>query len=626
MDELERELKVGFLDEAAQLLEDAEQYYLQLETAADDPNIISAIFRLAHNLKGSGRAVGFSEIAEFTHVLESLLLKIKNNELKPDTGIVNLLLRCSDHLKAWMETLRGDLSASVDSAQLVSELNAYLNGQAAPAPAPVVSEVVVPPADAFPEETTAASIPNDIDMAALDAFLNQVPGAESPLPSPVAPTAPVETKVEAKVETKVEAKVEARPAAKASEPKAAAAAATEDESVRVSLRRLEALINNVGELVILQTVLNQQRHQVASSLMQRTIVQLAKITKDIQDISMGLRMIPLKQTFQKMQRIVRDTSKALNKEIDFEISGEQTELDKTVVDQLGDPLVHLIRNSVDHGIESTEDRIAAGKPAKGKVRLSAFHRGGQIVIEVADDGKGLDAKKLIQKAIEKGVLKPDTTLSDRDAYQLIFAPGFSTKQEVTEVSGRGVGMDVVKTNIEKKLQGEIQLETELGKGTTLRIILPLTLAIIEGMVVKSGEERYIVPLAHVYESLQPKPEDLHFVSGLGEVLNLRGEQIPLYRLGHALGRKVDAKLATECIAIVVRSSERPFSVLVDDIIGQQQIVIKQLGQEVRNLKGVSGGAILGDGRAALILELNDLVSRIALSPPVSKSLAVKGAA
>jgi two-component system chemotaxis sensor kinase CheA len=407
--------------------------------------------------------------------------------------------------------------------------------------------------------------------------------------------------------------------AKKSPDTAKASASSEDESIRVSLRRLEDLINNVGELVILQTVLNQHRHLIESSLLNRTISQLAKITKDIQDTSMSLRMVPLKQSFQKMQRIVRDTSKVLGKEIHFELIGEHTELDKTVVDQLGDPLVHLIRNAVDHGIESADDRIAAGKPAAGNVSLSAAHKGGKIVIEIKDDGKGLDPVKLKNSAIEKGILKPNQAISDKDAIHLIFAAGFSTKKEVTEVSGRGVGMDVVKTNIEKKLGGEIQLETELGKGSTFRIVLPLTLAIVDGMVIRSGTDRYIVPLAQVHESLQPQASDVHSVSGLGEVLSLRGEELPLIRLTQVLGRKSEDRPASECIAIVVRNGEAPFSMLVDDILGQQQIVIKQLGGEVRNLKGVTGGAILGDGKAALILDLNEIGL-------VGKSQSVRGAA
>jgi two-component system chemotaxis sensor kinase CheA len=626
VDDLERELKVGFLDEAAQLLEDAEQFFLQLESSPDDPEIISAIFRVAHNLKGSGRAVGFSEMAEFTHVFESLLLKIKNLELKASTPIVNLLLRCSDHLKNWVDLLKADLNTSVDSSALVTELNTWLNGQAVDTPAeapaePVLSEsagnenhevaqevteataensagwsLPYPPADAFGEPEITQELKSD-QVTALEAAPAVI---ASPVPVPV--PMPVET-----APSKPAAKADAKPAPQ-----------SEDESVRVSLRRLEALINNVGELVILQTVLNQHRHLIQSTLVQKTVSQLAKITKDIQDISMGLRMIPLKQTFQKMQRIVRDTSKVLGKEIEFEITGEQTELDKTVVDQLGDPLTHLIRNSVDHGVESPEGRQAVGKPLKGHVKLAAYHRGGQIVIEVSDDGKGLDAKKLIEKAIEKGLLKPGATMSDKEAHQLIFAPGFSTKQEVSEVSGRGVGMDVVKTNIEKKLQGEVELETVLGKGTTIRIMLPLTLAIIDGMVVRVAEEKYIVPLGHVFETLQPEDQDVHFVTGMGEVLNIRGEQIPLYRLGYALGRKQELKPASQAIALVVRTAEKPFAFLVDDILGQQQIVIKQLGLELRNLRGITGGAILGDGRAALILDLNELAGRVGAQAPIAR--------
>jgi len=403
--------------------------------------------------------------------------------------------------------------------------------------------------------------------------------------------------------------------------------ASQDESIRVSLRRLERLMNNVGELVILQAVLNQQKYQVESVLVQKTIDQLAKITKDIQDISMSLRMVPLKQTFQKMQRIVRDTSMALNKDVRLELVGEETELDKTVLEQIGDPLVHLVRNAVDHGLESTQDRVASGKPAQGVVRLRAYHQGSNIALEVRDDGHGLDAKKLTDKAIERGLLKPGTLLTDDQAHQLIFASGFSTKAQITDISGRGVGMDVVKSNV-TALQGEIEVETEKGKGTCFRILLPLTLSIIDGMVVRSGEERYVVPIAQVYESVQPTKDDVHFVTGIGEVLSLRGDNLPLYRLGAVLGRKgaQGTRTISESIAIVIRSGKHPFSILVDDIIGHQQVVIKRLGNEVQHLKGISGGAILGDGRAALILDFNELVSRGAAKTAGSSLTVMKGVA
>ena len=406
--------------------------------------------------------------------------------------------------------------------------------------------------------------------------------------------------------------------------------AQQDESIRVSLKRLERLMNNVGELVILQAVLNQQKHQVQSVLIQKTIDQLAKITKDIQDISMSLRMVPLKQTFQKMQRIVRDTSMALNKDVRLDITGEETELDKIVLEQIGDPLVHLVRNAVDHGLETTEERLAAGKPAQGVVSLNAFHRGSHIVLEVKEDGRGLDAKKLTAKALEKGIVKPGQILTDEQAYQLIFASGFSTKTQITDISGRGVGMDVVRSNI-AALQGEIQVETEPGKGTTFRVLLPLTLSIIDGMVVQTGEERYVVPIAQVHESVQPEQMDVHHVSGMGDILSLRGENLPLFRLAQVLGRKTPvaqkadsagAVSAWNGIAIVVRTGKNPFAIFVDDIIGHQQVVIKRLGNEVQNIKGISGGAILGDGRAALILDFTELVSRTAMKSPA----ALKGVA
>jgi two-component system chemotaxis sensor kinase CheA len=387
-------------------------------------------------------------------------------------------------------------------------------------------------------------------------------------------------------------------------------------------------MNNVGELVILQTVLSQHQHLFQSVLVQKTVSQLAKITKEIQEVSMSLRMVPLRQTFQKMQRIVRDTSKALGKEVNLVLGGEDTEIDKTLVDNLNDPLVHLIQNAVDHGIESLEARRAKGKPDVGTLSLTAFHRGNSIVIEVRDDGAGLDAQKLRVKATEKGILKPNQVLTDAQARLLIFAPGFSTKSEVSEISGRGVGMDVVKTNVERLLHGSIEIDTEVGKGTCFRVVLPLTLAIIDGMVASAGDARYIIPLSHVQESIQPKKEDISYVTGMGEILNLRGASLPLYRLSSVLGHA--PKTDGLGIAIVVSregagtsddngsAESSAFSVMVDEILGQQQVVIKQLGREIRNLRGVSGGAILGDGKVALILDLGELVG--------SKNVTVRGVA
>lgn len=618
MDDLEKEMRECFLQEADQLLEEAEVHFLALEQGGD-ASTVDHLFRLAHNLKGSSRAVGFSDMSDFTHKLESLLLKIKNKEISTNTDVVNLLLESNDHVKRWVQELKSNDSAKVDSSELAARLLAGIQGELEGAKAPVSAPEVEE--EIKPEEIVALSEENpespgvvqstesswQLDEAELNKFVTAEPA-----------------KIEDELNRKASDILFAESVAKATtteEPKKSTPAAgappapkTEDESLRVSLSRLDSLINNVGELVILQTVLNQHKVQVASPLLQSTITQLGKITKDIQDISMSLRMIPFKATFQKMQRIVRDVSKSLGKEVTMKTEGEHTEVDKTVVDLLGDPLVHLIRNAVDHGIESQEERIKNGKPANGTVILSATHKGGQIVIEIRDDGKGLNAEVLRRKAIEKGIIKESQILTPSQCHELIFAPGFSTKAEVTEFSGRGVGMDVVKTNIEKKLNGEIELETEMGKGTCVRIRLPLTLAIIDGMVVCAAEDRYVVPLSQVFETLQPREQDLHKVTGLGEVLSLRGEQLPVTRLTTIFSKKPSANRQNGDIAIVVRSGEEPFALLVDDILGQQQIVIKQLGAEIRNLKGVSGGAILGDGHAALILDLNELVKSKAGKP------------
>ncbi len=605
MDDFERELKAGFLDEAAQLLADTEQCFLDLETRSEDPSILEKIFRLAHNLKGSARGVGFIQMGEFTHELESLLLKLKNRELQIHTATVSLLLQCNDHLRVWVDALKADFEAKMDSVALLEEIRAQLSGKT------VVLEAI------SEEPLEVSSSPVDLEYPSADAF--EVKTEEEtehfaeliPLVRESIEAEPIATPEASQVEPRVippaaavSAPVQAPQAGPAQPPQQ-----VQDENIRVSLKRLETLLNNVGELVIMQTVLDQQRVHIESPLVQKTIGQLAKITKDIQDISMSLRMVPLKQTFQKMQRIVRDTSKILGKEIHLELIGDETELDKTVVEHLGDPLVHLIRNAVDHGIESGEEREQMGKSKAGRITLNAYHQGNQIVLEIRDDGKGLNAEKLRQKAIEKGIIRAEQKLTEAECHALVFAPGFSTHSQVTEISGRGVGMDVVKTNVEKILHGEVLLQTELGKGTCFKILLPLTLAIIDGMVVQAGTEKYIIPITQVHESLQPAKEDVSYVTGMGEVLGLRGENLPLHRLGTLLGQKVKPIDPSTAIAIVVRSGDHAFSVLVDDIIGQQQVVIKQLGAEIRSLKGITGGAILGDGKAALILDVAELVNR-----------------
>ncbi len=608
MDDFEKEVKLDFLTEALQLLDDSEQAFLALEGDKNNAELMNQIFRLAHNLKGTSRAVGFGDVAEFTHEFENLILKLKEGQLEITDAIVSLLLECNDHVSVMIRMLNMDLDSRFDSKEIITKIQLALKGNykdtssAACVPeSEVPSEI--PSEDAFSDDSISAE-----DIALLENFENNLNSpapvmlsseekekrAESFFPTETAVAAtPIHEGTKDPVEAKKSNNTPNKP--------------NEDDSIRVSLSRVEFLNNVVGELVIIQTVLNQHRDEVSNPLMLKSLSQLAKLSKEIQNISMSLRMVPLKQTLQKMQRIVRDTSKALDKKVLLELVGEETEIDKTVLEHLADPLVHIVRNAVDHGLESTEGRLAAGKDAQGVVTIKALHEGNNLVIEISDDGKGINPKIIREKAIEKGVISASATMSDDDIVNLIFHPGFSTKSEVSEISGRGVGMDVVKTNIEK-LSGEVKVITTLGKGSVFKVVLPLTLAIIEAMVTKIGEERYIIPLGQVYESLSPSKDLVHHVNGVGDCLKIRGEVLPLFRISKALQRNMVEKPLHEQIAIIVNSNERNFAVLVDDILHQQQVVIKKLGEEIKNQKGFMGSTILGDGKPAFILDLIELFS------------------
>ena len=562
-DDFESEIRNVFIDEAKTLLEDVEQCFLNLENTPNKSAIVEKIFRLAHNLKGSANAVGFSHLGEFTHEFESFLLKIKSGTIEITGPVVDVLLRCKDFIARYTDMLRLDHGACLDFSDLIKEMRSDFSSS--------TSE-----SDGFHEFT-------DTD----------------PTPKPLCQVQAIATEIEPEI-TNIERQ----------KPRTTAQA-TPDEMIRVSLQRVEKLINFVGEMVILQSVLREQVQISEHILLKKAVHQLGKVTKEVQDISMSLRMVPLKQTFQKMQRIVRDTANALNKNVKLTLEGEDTEIDKTILEQLSDPLVHLVRNAVDHGVEGPELRKERGKNPTANITLRALHEGGKLVLEVKDDGVGLDAAGLRKKAIEKGLLKADAVISDDEAYNLIFHPGFSTKAVVTDVSGRGVGMDVVKTNI-AQLQGDIELKTELGRGTCIRVQLPLTMAIIDAMTVTVDNQRYVIPLAQVHESVKPAPGDVHHSATVGDLYCLRGENLPLYFLSNLLGTSKQARTSEKMdqIAIVVRSGEEDFAVIVDDILGQTQVVIKHLGDEHRDLRGFGGSAILGDGRAALILELPELVNRV----------------
>ncbi len=604
MDDLERELKAGFIEEAQQLLMDAEQCFLQIESSPEDKEIIDQLFRLAHNLKGSAKAVGFMELGAFTHLLESLLLSIKNGKIKAHSAVVDLLLACKDQLQLMVDGLRVDVNASFDCSELSVRLQDAIDGKLSSS---------VPSADSFPEDAPAAAPAADIHAETqVQIFAGAEP--ESSMVDSHLGESQIESQNESQNETP--ATVALAPVKTAPVEKKPAAATAVDESIRVSLSRVDQLINYVGEMVVLQTVLFEQAYAGDLHKIRKTVHQLGKISKEIQDTSMSLRMVPLKQTFQKMTRIVRDTSQVLHKKVTLATQGEDTEVEKTILELIGDPLVHLVRNAVDHGIDSAEERLAAGKPEMGNVTLRAFHQSDNIVLEVQDDGKGINANRLKEKATEKGILKPGQELTEKQALHLIFHPGFSTKTEVSDISGRGVGLDVVKTNIEK-LQGSVDVSTELGKGTKFRIQLPLTLAIIDATTVRLNDQRYAIPMSHIHESVQLKDTDIHQSVNLGEFVDLRGEKMRVYRLHQLLGVN-DANAGASKIMLVCRAGEQPFGILVHDISSMQQIVVKKLGAELANIVGVSGSAILGDGKPALILDLPRLILR-----PISKTQNVR---
>jgi len=380
----------------------------------------------------------------------------------------------------------------------------------------------------------------------------------------------------------------------------------------VETSKLEFLVDMVGELVIAQSMVrhNPELAEVKSPRLQRDIGHLSRVTAEVQKTAMAMRMVPIGQLFRRMTRLVRDLARKSGKLAELELYGEDVELDRNIVEELSDPLVHMLRNSMDHGLESPEERVAAGKSPTGIVRLRASHQAGQIVIEISDDGRGLNKERILAKAVSRGLVSSDATLPDNDIYQLIFEPGFSTAEKITDVSGRGVGMDVVRKQV-SKLRGRIEILSTLGRGTSFFLKLPLTLAIIDGLVVVVGRERYIVPIFSVREMFKPTAEQLFTVEGRGEMALVREHLLPVVRLGRRLGVPARSEDACDGLMIVGESDGRTFCLLVDELVGKQEVVIKSLGSTFREVRGVAGGAILGDGRVGLILDLPTLIKGVA---------------
>jgi two-component system chemotaxis sensor kinase CheA len=571
-DDADRELLPDFLTESHECVVHSEAALLQLEESPDDEEAINTVFRAFHTVKGTSAFLGLARIAAFAHEAESLLSRVRDKEIAYTKGCADLSLRSADMLKA-----------------LLMSVETGLNGD---------GRLPIPDGYHALLDALAGYDPADTPLATL-------PQASAPAPAPAAALVAVAPAVAIAVPP-VSSAVDAPTAAPAAKGRVESNA---DATIRVRTDRLDRLIDMVGELVIAQSMIagdtlfaGGKQHDL-----QRKVTHAGKIVRELQGLSMSMRMVPLRATFQKLTRVVRDTASKADKIVQFVTEGDDVEIDRNMVDVLSDPLVHMVRNAVDHGVEGPVEREAAGKARVGVVRLHAYHASGNVVVELKDDGRGLHRDKIVKKAIEKGLIETDKGLTDSDVFNLVFAPGFSTAEQVTDISGRGVGMDVVRRNIEK-IHGRIDITSAPGKGSTFAIRLPLTLAVTDGMLVRVGDERFIIPLTHIHMSFRPEPAMLSTVVGRGEVVLLRGELLPIIRL-HTLFDVTNAvQSPLDGLLMIVGDGERRQALLVDDLLGQQQVVAKTLGDGLGKVPGVSGGAILGDGRVGLILDVAETVA------------------
>jgi len=595
---------VDFIAEGGDHIHTIEKSLLRLETCPTDEESLNLVFRSCHTIKGLAGFLELSEIQVLAHAAESLMDRARNHEFLLRPEHVDLLLAVADCFKELINGLESVLSGDEYAApENVDELIAKLRNPTSLTPMPALApekalsrlgEVLI----------DSGMVDHDSVVSALDL---QSQGDGRPLGEILIESGDVTAREVAQaLGSQIETR---RPAAQAAQP---GQTAVVEETIRVPVQRLDLLIDAIGEAVIAQSMAwaDPAIRQVSDLGLEKKIAQASLMMRQIQELSMSLRMVSIRSTFQKMTRLVRDLSRKLDKQIEMVMEGEETELDKTVVENIGDPLIHMVRNSLDHGIEMPADRIAAGKSGTGTIHLRAYHKAGNVYIEIQDDGKGLDRDAILRKAIDSGAAKPDQHYSDSEVYQMIFAPGLSTAKAVTDISGRGVGMDVVKKNIEA-LRGTIEIHSEKGKGSRFVIRLPLTLAIINGMVVRVEQERYIVPTLSILATIMPDPSQLQTVVGKGELLNLRGELIRLIRLKEVFGKErvAHGRLEQEfqVVLIVEDTVGRKVGILVDEILDQQQVVIKNLGTALGEVMGVSGGAIMNDGSVSLIVDVGGIV-------------------
>jgi len=545
------EMTQMFVAEALDHLGTIEATVLELETAPQDKRLLDDVFRPFHTIKGNAGALGVVSVQEFAHHVENLLDLARAGKHRMGAEEFEIVLQAVDVLT----TMIGELPARVAGqppsdtgaicARLVSRIERAVSGESASASAPV--------GEAAPalEAVTA-------DEPSVETRQRRTEGAQS---------------------------------------------------VKVDTSKLDSLIDMVGELVIAQALIYEDPNlqRIVDERLQRNLAQVRRITTDLQRDAMSMRLVPIKPTFQKLARLVRDLSKKSGKVVDLVLAGEDTELDRKVIEDINDPLMHMVRNSIDHGIETADARRRAGKRPEGRLHLSASHQGGSVVITISDDGGGLNQEKILKKARERNIVAPGETLSANEIHQLIFRPGFSTAEQVTEISGRGVGMDVVRRNIEA-LRGRIDIHSAEGQGTTFLIKLPLTLAILDGLTLAVAEQRFVLPTFSVRESLRPTADQIHFVHGAPRMIQVRDQLMPLMWLGDAFQIANAQTDVTEATVVVVEDDGRRVGLVVDALVGKQEVVVKSLGETFTHVVGVAGGAILGDGRVGLILDGGGIIS------------------
>ena len=571
-----------FIAEGLEYMGEIEVNVLNLEQSPEDKDYINAVFRPFHSIKGVASFLNLSDISKLAHDLENLLDRARSDDLPVTSALIDVILSGSDILKEMIGSLKEVLDGvrTQPSKPDISVLKDQINA-------------IDQQGDSAGKVEKLGAILVGDGVITEDTLEDALKTAKEPPSKKLGETLVDEGKATSGQVSQALRKQ--------------AHQVMDASTIRVDVRKLGDMVDMVGELVITQAMIRQS--PVIQTSRDKKLIedmaQLSGIISELQKISTGLRMVPIKQTFQRMSRLIRDLSKSTGKKIVAEMAGEDTEIDRNMTEEIYNPLVHMVRNSVDHGIETPEERIRIGKPERGVVRLSACHRGGKIVIEISDDGRGLNKEIILKKAVDKGLVEGSEDLSEHEIYKLLFLPGFSTAEKITDISGRGVGMDVVKQAVEK-LRGKIDVSSVEGKGSIFTAHFPLTMAIIDGMIIRVGREKYIIPIISVRQLMRPLREAYNNVAGRGEMLNVMGESMPLVRLHKIFQTDPEHENPWDAVVVVVEAEKRSKCILVDEVMGKEEVVIKSLGERMKNIKGISGGGILGSGSVGLILDPDSL--------------------